>query len=147
MIMTATATDSSGNAAFDGQTAYVSVAANMTTTGLPTNTAEIVNGTTSTTSSTGAATMFAPGTAGALTVSGLTAATTASPAGNESIITTVGNNSAGLQAYGQLHELIIYSTTLSLFQRQPVEGYLAWKWGLQANLPGNHPYKLFPPSP
>jgi hypothetical protein len=28
-----------------------------------------------------------------------------------------------------------------------VEGYLAWKWGLQGNLPPNHPYKLFPPSP
>ncbi len=73
--------------------------------------------------------------------------TTASPAGNESIITTVGNNSAGLQPYGQLHELIIYSTTLSFFQRQQVEGYLAWKWGLQSSLPANHPYKLFPPSP
>ncbi len=73
--------------------------------------------------------------------------TSASPAGNESIITTVGNNSAGLQPYGQLHEIIIYSTNLSLFQRQQLEGYLAWKWGLQANLPGNHPFKLFPPAP
>jgi hypothetical protein len=73
--------------------------------------------------------------------------TAASPAGNESIITTVGNNSTGLQPYGQLHEIIIYSTTLSLFERQQVEGYLAWKWGLQSNLPGNHPYKLFPPVP
>ncbi len=81
MIMTATATDSSGNAAFDGQTAYVSLAANMTTTGLPATTDYIVNGTTSTTSATGAATMFAPGTSGAWSVSGKTAATTASPAG------------------------------------------------------------------
>ena len=73
--------------------------------------------------------------------------TAASPAGNESIITTVGNNSTGLQPYGQLHELIIYSTTLTLFQRQQVEGYLAWKWGLQSTLPANHPFKLFPPAP
>jgi hypothetical protein len=73
--------------------------------------------------------------------------TAASPAGNESIITTVGNNSVGLQPYGQLHELIIYSTTLSLIQRQQLEGYLAWKWGLQSNLPGNHPFKYFPPPP
>jgi hypothetical protein len=73
--------------------------------------------------------------------------TAATPAGNESIITTVGNNSAGLQPYGQLHELIIYSTTLSFSQRQQVEGYLAWKWSLQNNLPANHPFKLFPPSP
>ena len=76
MIMKATATDSSGNAAFDGQTAYVSVAANMTTTGLPTAADFIVNGTADTET-----TMFAPGTSGAWSVTGKTAATAASPAG------------------------------------------------------------------
>jgi len=81
MIMTASATDSSGNAAFDGQTAYVSLATNMTTTGLPTAADVIINGKTSTTSATGAATMFAPGTPGAWSVTGKSAATTASPAG------------------------------------------------------------------
>ena len=30
-------------------------------------------------------------------------------------------------------------------QQEIVEGYLAWKWGLQANLPPGHPYKNFPP--
>jgi hypothetical protein len=29
--------------------------------------------------------------------------------------------------------------------RQKIEGYLAWKWGLVANLPEGHPYKLRPP--
>jgi len=29
--------------------------------------------------------------------------------------------------------------------RQKVEGYLAHKWGLDANLPGGHPYKTTPP--
>jgi hypothetical protein len=29
--------------------------------------------------------------------------------------------------------------------RQNIEGYLAWKWGLQASLPSDHPYKLFRP--
>jgi len=29
--------------------------------------------------------------------------------------------------------------------QQIVEGYLAWKWGLQGNLPIGHPYKNFPP--
>ena len=99
MIMTATATDSSGNAAFDGQTAYVSLAANMTTTGLPATTDGIVNGTTSTTSATGAATMFAPGTSGAWSVSGKTAATTASPAGVAFTATaTITDANAGLVA-------------------------------------------------
>jgi len=29
--------------------------------------------------------------------------------------------------------------------RYKVEGYLAWKWGLVANLPSGHPYKNLPP--
>jgi hypothetical protein len=29
--------------------------------------------------------------------------------------------------------------------RQKIEGYLAWKWGLAANLPGGHPYEFGPP--
>ena len=30
-------------------------------------------------------------------------------------------------------------------QQERVEGYLAWKWGLVANLPAGHPYKNQPP--
>jgi hypothetical protein len=44
-------------------------------------------------------------------------------------------------------EIIFYNSALSVSQRQNVEGYLAWKWGLQGSLPANHPYKLFPPAP
>jgi hypothetical protein len=29
---------------------------------------------------------------------------------------------------------------LTTTQRQQVEGYLAWKWGLQTALPTTHPY-------
>ena len=47
---------------------------------------------------------------------------------------------------GHICELIIYSTSLTIPERQQVEGYLAWKWGLQANLPANHPYKNSSPS-
>ena len=46
-----------------------------------------------------------------------------------------------------LGELILYSGALTVSLQQQVEGYLAWKWGLQASLPATHPYKLFPPSP
>jgi hypothetical protein len=44
-------------------------------------------------------------------------------------------------------EIIHYNSALTTSQRQQVEGYLAWKWGLQGNLPANHPFKRFPPSP
>jgi hypothetical protein len=40
----------------------------------------------------------------------------------------------------QLAEIIIYTSNLPYTSRQAVEGYLAWKWGLQTNLPAYHPY-------
>jgi hypothetical protein len=40
-----------------------------------------------------------------------------------------------------ISEMIWYSSNITNFQRQQVEGYLAWKWGLQANLPISHPFK------
>ena len=48
---------------------------------------------------------------------------------------------------GYHYEFIVYNTSLSQTQRQQVEGYLAWKWGLRGSLPGGHPYINFPPSP
>lgn len=48
---------------------------------------------------------------------------------------------------GDVAEIIYYSVSLSNPQRQQAEGYLAWKWGINASLPSSHPYKLFPPSP
>lgn len=78
---------------------------------------------------------------------GIQSLTTATPAGNESIITAIGNLplGAGGQPWGTLQELVICSTTLGLADRQNLEGYLAWKWGLVSSLPSTHPFKLFPP--
>jgi hypothetical protein len=45
---------------------------------------------------------------------------------------------------GQINETVVYSNVLSTAQRQQVEGYLAWKWGLQSNLPSSHPYRYAP---
>ena len=45
--------------------------------------------------------------------------------------------------YGSIGEIIVYSTTPSLPQRQQLEGYLAWKWGRQTNLPPTHPYSVY----
>ena len=58
---------------------------------------------------------------------------------------TLGNNTAAGQPWGDINEVIFLSNTTSA-QRQQVEGYLAWKWGLTANLPVSHPYKTNPPA-
>lgn len=42
---------------------------------------------------------------------------------------------------GFIGEILYYNTSLTTLQRQQVEGYLAWKWGLVGNLPTAHPYK------
>ena len=44
-----------------------------------------------------------------------------------------------------VHEILVYNRVLLTFQRQYVEGYLAWKWGIQSTLPASHPYKNAPP--
>ena len=41
---------------------------------------------------------------------------------------------------GNINEIILYKITLTTNQRQQIEGYLAWKWGLQSSLPVTHPY-------
>ena len=42
-------------------------------------------------------------------------------------------------------ELILVPTVLGQAERQLIEGYLAWKWGLVGSLPSDHPYKNSPP--
>jgi hypothetical protein len=47
---------------------------------------------------------------------------------------------------GDIGDIIIYNGVLSTGDRQKVEGFLAWKWDLQSNLPSNHPYKFAAPT-
>lgn len=47
---------------------------------------------------------------------------------------------------GVFGEVIATRYALPTADRQRIEGYLAWKWGLVASLPANHPYKLLPPT-
>jgi hypothetical protein len=45
---------------------------------------------------------------------------------------------------GGISEFMYYNTVLSITEIQKVEGHLAWKWGLQTNLPSTpllHPYR------
>jgi hypothetical protein len=59
-------------------------------------------------------------------------------------ITIGGNNLLTLQQT-DIGEILIYEVDITQLQRQQVEGYLAWKWGLAGNLPSTHPYKTAPP--
>lgn len=46
---------------------------------------------------------------------------------------------------GFVSEVLVYSNALTDAQRQAVEGYLAWKWGLNGNLPTTHAFPLIRP--
>jgi hypothetical protein len=40
-----------------------------------------------------------------------------------------------------LNEMFWFTPSVTTIQRQQMEGYLAWKWGLESTLPANHPYR------
>ena len=48
---------------------------------------------------------------------------------------------------GPMYEIIVLHSAPSTDTHQKIEGYLAHKWGLTANLPSDHPYKLVGPTP
>jgi len=41
---------------------------------------------------------------------------------------------------GNISEIILFNRVLTTSEFTSVEGYLAWKWGLQNSLPSSHPY-------
>jgi hypothetical protein len=47
---------------------------------------------------------------------------------------------------GNISEVILLAASASADTRQRIEGYLAHKWGLSANLPADHPYKSAAPT-
>jgi hypothetical protein len=47
---------------------------------------------------------------------------------------------------GRISEIVMSASPWATDDRQRLEGYLAWKWGLEANLPVDHPYKTTPPT-
>ena len=44
-------------------------------------------------------------------------------------------------------EIVVLYSAIATLDRQKLEGYLAHKWGLTANLPADHPYKTVEPTP
>jgi len=58
----------------------------------------------------------------------------------------VGSGSSVTQFWeGNIGEILICNTALSTTDRQKLEGYLAWKWKLEGNLPATHPYRYVQP--
>lgn len=57
----------------------------------------------------------------------------------------IGNDGANQRSRMQIGEIIILEAFVTITTRQKLEGYLAHKWGLTANLPAGHPYKTTPP--
>ncbi len=95
--------------------------------------------------STRVGTLYINGVGGASTLyptAGLTSNTA-------SVATSIANRptSGHLNMDGIMNELLVYNVAYTTSERQQIEGYLAWKWGLQGSLPANHPFRLFPPSP
>ena len=58
------------------------------------------------------------------------------------------SNSSGASCSAQMNlgEFIISTAVWLISDRQRIEGYLAHKWGLTANLPSDHPYKTTAPT-
>jgi hypothetical protein len=53
---------------------------------------------------------------------------------------------SGAALIGSMAEVIVTNSSASTPDRQRIEGYLAHKWGLTANLPNDHPYKTAAPT-
>ena len=81
---------------------------------------------------------------GTLQASGVTQAGTTPVTGPLFINGQAGTSTNSYQSY--LAEVIVFNTGLSQANRQVVEGYLAWKWGMQSLLPVIHPYYAAGPS-
>ena len=54
----------------------------------------------------------------------------------------IGAISAGF--IGNIYEVLFYDTAFTSSQRQSVEGYLAWKWGIKSSLSATHPFYSTP---
>jgi len=68
---------------------------------------------------------------------------------NRTLRTDSVTNNFPLSSGSQIGEMICFARSSGSYTTadlQNVEAYLAWRWGLQANLPAGHPYKTNAPS-
>lgn len=82
---------------------------------------------------------YLEGDGGAVSVSG----TVVSTLTNTAVFSIGGLALNYLACY--IGEILIWDQGLSASDLDTITGYLAWKWGTQANLPAGHPYKTAPP--
>ena len=61
--------------------------------------------------------------------------------GEEFLIGELGSFSSTANFDGDIAEIVVCDAEATTNDRQRLEGYLAHKWGLAANLPSSHPYK------
>jgi hypothetical protein len=95
-------------------------------------------------------TLATPGTVFNGTIVGGSIDPTNTPAANTDDLYIAKRNNPGFSEgnfQGYICEIIFSNLNLSTIERQKVEGYLAHKWGLTANLPADHPYKTVEPTP
>ena len=76
----------------------------------------------------------------------------ASPTGTNATGFKIGSySSAGsyatYNANFDVAEILVYGANQTISERQSLEGYLAWKWGLLTNLPVTHPFRNGPLAP
>jgi hypothetical protein len=66
---------------------------------------------------------------------------------NSSTLLIIGDNrnNSTVSSNSMMFEMVGFNVQLTNQQRQVIEGYLAWKWGLVGNLPSAHPYKSIKP--
>ena len=68
------------------------------------------------------------------------------PLANSSAQVGIGGRSDNQTLFnGKIGELVFVPSSLSVSDRYRMEGYLAWKWGLESLLHVGHPYKSQPP--
>jgi hypothetical protein len=65
---------------------------------------------------------------------------------SNSDVLDIGSRAVGAGAMtGDIAEVLVGGATLDTNERQKIEGYLAHKYGLEGNLPSDHPYKSAAP--
>jgi hypothetical protein len=90
------------------------------------------------------------GTTGVLYRNGTQTATASLSLNTAATAYTIGRHNASSPtidyANVQVAEIVALTSMPSTDTRQLIEGYLAWKWGLEANLPSGHPYEFAAPT-